>query len=351
MRCAPRLSTSAMSRRSFLGRLGSVGGAVAAQAFPGRVTAAAAPPPRPSGTRSSLGVASGDPTADGFVIWTRLAPEPLAEGGGMPPRARHGRLGGRARRAVPARRARGHGDGPARAGARGARRAARARSRPLVLVPLPGGRRDEPGRPDPHGAAAGAPLARLPLRLRLVPALGAGYYTAYRHMLADDLDLVVHLGDYIYETPSWADEVRRHEGPEPTTLEEYRNRHALYKPDPDLQAAHAACPWAVTWDDHEVDNDYAADQSQDRDDPAGVPARARAAAYQAYWEHMPLRRDALPRGAGHAPLPAAHLRRPRGDERARHPPVPLRPAVRRGPARRRGRRLERARPASTRRRR
>ncbi|MGH7319225.1 MAG: alkaline phosphatase D family protein, partial [Candidatus Rokuibacteriota bacterium] len=121
-----------------------------------------------------------------------------------------------------------------------------------------------------------------------------GYFAAYRHMLDDDLDLVVHLGDYIYETPSRAGEVRRHEGPEPVSLDEYRNRHALYKLDPDLQKAHAAYPWAVTWDDHEVDNDYAADQSQDRDDPQ-VFRRRRAAAYQAYWEHMPLRRLAMPR--------------------------------------------------------
>jgi alkaline phosphatase D len=82
--------------------------------------------------------------------------------------------------------------------------------------------------------------------------------------------------------------VRRHDGPEPMTLDDYRRRHALYKTDPDLQAAHAGCPWAVTWDDHEVDNDYAADQSQDREDPH-VFLRRRAAAYQAYWEHMPLR--------------------------------------------------------------
>jgi alkaline phosphatase D len=89
--------------------------------------------------------------------------------------------------------------------------------------------------------------------------------------------------------------VRRHGGPEPITLEDYRARHALYKSDPDLQAAHAACPWLVTWDDHEVENDYADDRSENLDTPAWFLAR-RAAAYQAYYEHMPLRRTAVPFG-------------------------------------------------------
>jgi alkaline phosphatase D len=120
-----------------------------------------------------------------------------------------------------------------------------------------------------------------------------GYFNAYSHMLADELDLVVHLGDYLYENPASANGVRRHEGPEPMTLDAYRARHALYKTDADLRAAHAVLPWVVTWDDHEVENDYAGDVSQDRVDPALFRAR-RAAAYQAYYEHMPLRASALP---------------------------------------------------------
>jgi alkaline phosphatase D len=87
--------------------------------------------------------------------------------------------------------------------------------------------------------------------------------------------------------------VRKHEGPEPTTLEQYRNRYARYKSDADLQRSHAAFPWLVTWDDHEVDNDYANDRSEDLDPDFLF---RRAAAYQAYWEHMPLRRSALPNG-------------------------------------------------------
>ena len=113
-------------------------------------------------------------------------------------------------------------------------------------------------------------------------------------MADEDVDLVVFLGDYIYES-SWGQKpVRKHDAPEPTTLSGYRNRHALYKTDPDLQRMHALAPWLVTWDDHEVDNDYAADQSEYLE---AKFVNRRAAAYQAYYEHMPLERSMLPRGA------------------------------------------------------
>jgi alkaline phosphatase D len=122
-----------------------------------------------------------------------------------------------------------------------------------------------------------------------------GYYAAYRHMAADDLDLVVHLGDYIYESSWGRNHVRSHDAPEPITLAEYRERYALYRSDADLRAAHAAHPWIMTWDDHEVDNDYADNRSQDLD-PPGLFLKRRAAAYQAYYEHMPLPKWARPRG-------------------------------------------------------
>ena len=123
-----------------------------------------------------------------------------------------------------------------------------------------------------------------------------GYFTAYRHMAGEDLDLVVHLGDYIYESSWGRNHVRAHGAEEPYTLDDYRNRYALYKSDADLQAAHAAFPWLVTWDDHEVDNDYANDRSQDLD-PREAFLTRRAAAYQAYYEHMPLPAWARPRGS------------------------------------------------------
>ncbi len=122
-----------------------------------------------------------------------------------------------------------------------------------------------------------------------------GYFGAYRDMARRDLDLVVHLGDYIYEK-SWGRHlVRRHEAGIPTTLREFRNRYALYKLDADLQAAHAAFPWLAVWDDHEVADDYADDRSYTTRDPERF-LKIRAAAYQAYWEHMPLPLSARPRG-------------------------------------------------------
>jgi alkaline phosphatase D len=122
-----------------------------------------------------------------------------------------------------------------------------------------------------------------------------GYYVAYRHMAREDLDLIVHLGDYIYEATWGRNLVRTHATGQTFTLSEYRNRYGLYKSDTDLQRAHAACPWIVTWDDHEVQNDYANDRSQDLD-PRDAFLERRAAAYQAYYEHMPLPHWARPHG-------------------------------------------------------
>ncbi len=115
-----------------------------------------------------------------------------------------------------------------------------------------------------------------------------GYFTAYKHMAEEEFDLVIHLGDYIYER-SWGDNlVRHHEGPEIRTLQDYRNRYNTYKSDPDIRAAHASAPWAVTWDDHEVDNNYAGDVAEDDQTPEQL-LRRRANAYQAYYEFMPIR--------------------------------------------------------------
>lgn len=118
-----------------------------------------------------------------------------------------------------------------------------------------------------------------------------GYFTAHRHMAEEDLDLVVFLGDYIYEHSWGKNDVRKHEGHEVYTLDQYRNRYACYKSDSDLQRCHSRFPWIVTWDDHEVDNDYANDRAEDLE--PNFLAR-RAAAYQAFYEHMPLRPSCAP---------------------------------------------------------
>jgi len=139
-----------------------------------------------------------------------------------------------------------------------------------------------------------------PERLRIAVAccqkFETGFFTSYPHMMNDNLDFIMHVGDYIYEyeVKPGLGSVRWDGSEEATTLEDYRARYALYRSDLDLQAAHAAHPWLVTWDDHEVANDYAGDTSYDQSGE-GFLAR-RAAAYRAYYEHMPLRRSAIPVG-------------------------------------------------------
>jgi alkaline phosphatase D len=240
----------------------------------------------------TLGVASGDPVADGFVLWTRLAPDPL-NGGGMPAEA------------VPVRFEVAADERFLDIVRRGETLAAPERGH-AVHVDIADLEPDRwyyyrfiaAGEASPIGRtrtfpAIGTAKDRFRFAFASCQHFGQGFFTAYQGMMADDLDLIVHLGDYIYEGP-WGPKVRFHL-PEPTTLAGYRDLHALYKTDRDLQAAHAWHPFAVTWDDHEVDNDYAADRSED-----GMPVEAflqrRAAAYQAYYEHMPLRPTARPAG-------------------------------------------------------
>jgi alkaline phosphatase D len=122
-----------------------------------------------------------------------------------------------------------------------------------------------------------------------------GYYAAQRDIANADLNAVLFVGDYIYERSWGRQHVRRHEAGVPTSLDEFRNRYALYKSDLDLQAAHAAHPWIVVWDDHEVSNDYADDIAPDVPDPTRL-LPMRAAAYQAFWEHMPLSNKVKPAG-------------------------------------------------------
>lgn len=152
----------------------------------------------------------------------------------------------------------------------------------------------------PIGRTRTAPAASALDRLRFAFAscqqYEQGYFGAYRHIVADDPDLVAFLGDYIYESTWGREHVRSHGAPEPYSLDDYRARHALYKGDPDLQAAHAACPWIFTWDDHEVDNDYADDRPEDGMDRESFLLR-RAAAYRAYYEHMPLPERMRPKAA------------------------------------------------------
>lgn len=152
----------------------------------------------------------------------------------------------------------------------------------------------------PIGRTRTAPTGNAPLNFAFASCqhFESGYYTAYEHMVKENLDLIVHLGDYIYEggISNAKDRPRRHNSPEIKTLTDYRNRYALYRTDEHLRRAHQLFPWIVTWDDHEVDNNYANDNEEN-----GAPRtdflERRASAYQAYYEHMPLRATSLPRGS------------------------------------------------------
>jgi alkaline phosphatase D len=282
-----------MDRRRFLALSGSLAGLAAFGLVPGESTAT----PSLGAYPFTLGVASGDPLPHGVVLWTRLAPDPL-HGGGMP------------HRVVPV--------GWRLATDPGMRHVVRsgiALARPQLAHAVHvevGGLR--PGRDyfyrfhvrddeSPVGRTRTAPTHadELTLAVATCQKWDDGFYSAYRRMAEEDLDLVVHLGDYIYEYGIGATGGVRGVplpdtfAPETETLERYRLQHALYRTDADLQRAHARFPWVVTWDDHEVENDYT-DAISENNDPPEAFLQRRAVAYQAFYEHLPLRRESLPSG-------------------------------------------------------
>jgi alkaline phosphatase D len=242
----------------------------------------------------TLGVASGDPTADGVVLWTRLAPDPL-NGGGMSPWP------------VIVRWEVTDDEEMANIVSQGMTLAMPSLAH-SVHVEVAGLQPDRwyyyrfttGGHASPVGRTRTiAPRSAQPESFRFAfvscQDWQNGHYSAFRNLAAEDIDLVVHLGDYIYEDAASPTAVRPHTGGETMTLADYRNRYALYRTDPHLQEAHANFPWLVVPDDHEVDNNYAGSIPEDGTDPA-VFRQRRANAYQAYYEHLPLRRRAYPLG-------------------------------------------------------
>jgi alkaline phosphatase D len=255
----------------------------------------------------SLGIASGDPAPDGFVIWTRLAPDPLEPHGGM-----------------------GMGAMPVKWEVASDERfqtivaQGEAQARPelahSVHVEVTGLQPDRPywyrfeagGERTIRGRARTLPdPASAPQALRFGVAgcqnFEDGLYTAYRHLAREDLAFVFHYGDYIYEyrgdplrPQHWTGDVfvpvRQHAGQLLFSIDDYRRRYAQYKTDADLQRAHAAHAFFTTFDDHEIDNNWVADIDQ-RDTPPEVFRLRRAAAFQAWYEHMPVRRTSFPDAA------------------------------------------------------
>jgi len=250
----------------------------------------------------TLGVASGEPQPESVVLWTRLAPRPLQADGGMPPRALpvswEVALDARFSQVVR------QGVAVAHPGA--------AHSVHVVADGLQPGREyfyrfTAGGQRSPVGRTRTAPSPDAKVRsLRMALAscqhYEQGYFTAHREISDADVDMVVFVGDYIYTTAT-PTRLRLRSHPHAfsqdlaaRTLADFRVHHASYKLDADLRAAHAAHPWLMVWDDHEVMPDYAGDQ-----DPYLGDARAfmavRAAAYKAYFEHMPVSPHRVPADA------------------------------------------------------
>lgn len=246
----------------------------------------------------SLGVASGDPTATSVMLWTRLAPRPLDPDGGM----------GGARTVVSWELAADDGFGNVLQRGRVTAAPELGHSLHVDVQGLDPGRWyfyrftagdavSMVGRT--RTAPAGASTAPLRLGVASCQHYEQGLFTAYRHMAEEDLDLVSHLGDYIYEYAPIDGRVRRHANTEIIALPDYRVRYGQYKSDPHLQAAHARCPWMLTWDDHEVDNNYAGLVGENVMEADDQMRQRRAAAYQAWWENQPVR---IPRARSWADL-------------------------------------------------
>jgi alkaline phosphatase D len=286
----------AIGRRQVMAALGSGALLLAAPAIIGRARAQGGAGLRSwsGGDPFRLGVASGAPRPDGFVLWTRLAPDPLSADPALP--------GGMSGGDVPV--AYEIASDPAmrdilRRGSAVAEAAYGYSVHADVRGLNPGrsywyrfmnGDATSPTGRAMTAAPAGTPLERVRFGFVSCSHYEHGYFAAYRHLADENPDVVLYLGDYIYEyVEQGRPTVRTHsDGIEAATLPTYRNRYAQYRLDADLARLHAQAPALVTWDDHEVANDYADKWSQNGDDPQLFLMR-RAAAYQAFYEHMPVR--------------------------------------------------------------
>ncbi|WP_448664006.1 alkaline phosphatase D family protein [Sphingomonas sp. CJ20] len=298
-------------RRQLLLLLGSSTACLGAGAFISSALAWDVPPPynieenpKFSTTPFALGVASGDPAPDGFVLWTRLAPQPLDPHGGV------------IRKQMRVNWEVAEDERFQRVVRKGQKMAVPELAH-AVHVELEGLQPDRhywyrfmiAGHQSTIGRTRTLPLAGTALdRVRFVAAgcqyYEEGHFTAWRRIAEEPIDFVFHYGDYIYEGPDWRIQnpgkpvpktrFRFHNGPEIYSIDDYRARYALYKSDPDLQAAHAAHPFFMSFDDHEIDNNWAS-YTDENEMPPEIFALRRAGALQAYYENMPLRLSAFPK--------------------------------------------------------
>lgn len=258
--------------------------------------------PSPPDTKKhpfKLGVASGDPWPESVVLWTRLAPEPLSPRGGMPSESvdvdwevAEDQF---FKKVVK--------QGTATADPR------HAHSVHVEVEGLAPGSwyyyrfktGDETSRigRTKTAPAAGSDVDQLNFAFASCQSFPSGFYTCHKHLAKEDLDVLFFLGDYIYQSGSQGDIGRGHV---PThtiqTLTDYRIRYGQYKSDPLLQDAHAAFPWIVTFDDHEVKNNWAGNYATASDDSDTLAFQdLRANAFKAYYEHQPVRKSAIPQSA------------------------------------------------------
>jgi alkaline phosphatase D len=275
-----------MNRRSLL-----KSAALLALGYPCRRLSAFEATPQFTADPFSAGVASGDPSSHGVVLWTRLMPD-------------KGRERDWQHETVPIEWQIASDESMNRIVKRG-REIAQPAYRHSIHVDVNG---LEPGRWYWYRFKSGTAISEVG-RTKTAPSgasdklrfafascqnYQAGYYTAYQNMIKEDLDAIVFLGDYIYE--------RGGNGPrtlpatECLTLDQYRDHYALYRSDVNLREAHRLFPWIITWDDHEVDNNYAGFSAEDDESPEAFKKR-RAAAYQAHYEWLPLPKACMPRGA------------------------------------------------------
>jgi alkaline phosphatase D len=270
------------SRRNFLKSAGFIGGVLLVHPQGSIVLAK----PQYKSFPFSLGVASGEPYPDSVVIWTRLAAESLSETLALATISVQWQVA--------------KDEKMTSIIAQG-----EALAEPIlghsVHVVVEGLKPDQVywyrfqtnGEKSPIGRTKTAPIGspkNLSFAFVSCQNYEHGYFNAYSHLAKENLDFVVHLGDYIYEgaSKSSTDFPRSHDSPEPVDLEGYRQRYSLYRSDENLQEAHRLFPFICTWDDHEVENDYANLTSENFDDINWFRNR-RAAAYQAYYEFLPLR--------------------------------------------------------------
>jgi alkaline phosphatase D len=285
------MNTKKIDRRSFLGMTGKTAAvATIGLTIPSMHQADAYEEQTFSDFPFTLGVASGDPLPDSVVLWTRLAPNPLAEDG----------RGGMIQKNFTVHWEMAEDEGFTKI----------VRSGTEVSTPELGHsvhaevfglksnkeyyyRFKAGNEVSPVGRTKTAPdssdhVKSLSFAIASCQSWTGGRYAAYQNMINEDIDFVLHLGDYVYEKR------------ETETLADFRINHALYKTSPDLQAAHAKFPFIVTFDDHEIENNWANDISQNDGEESNERERflaLRAAAFQAFYEHLPLRRRSKPNGS------------------------------------------------------